>query len=141
MKRTVFLYAIALGALVLLLKLIEYRFLIRDLQLEAYLGLIAVMFTALGIWAGYKLTRPRMKPAQIENFPGDLVKLEELGISKREHQMLQHIAMGLSNQEIADKLSLSPNTVKSHISSVFVKLDVSRRTQAIRRAKELGLLP
>ena len=140
MRKTILLYGIALAALTGILKFIEYRFLIRDLTLEVYLGMVAVFFTALGIWAGLRLTRPKVVIAPPE-FSLNERELQRLGISKREYEVLELIAQGLSNQEIAEKLFVSLNTVKSHSSRLFMKLEARRRTEAIRRAKELQLLP
>lgn len=140
MKRTVILYGLALATLVFLLKYFEYRFIIRDLSVEFYVGLVALAFTGLGIWVGLRLTRQRVVtvgPEFILNQSG----LEQIGISKREHEVLALMAQGLSNQEIADKLFVSLNTVKTHSSNLFVKLNASRRTQAIQKAKELRLIP
>jgi two-component system, NarL family, response regulator LiaR len=143
MRKTVILYSLALAVLVFVLKFLEYRYFVRDLSLEFYLGLVAVMFTGLGIWAGFKLTRK--KPVVIEvpvrSFVLDENLLSQLVISKREYEVLGLIAKGLSNQEIADKLFLSLNTVKTHTSNLFLKLDVKRRTQAIEKAQSLRLIP
>jgi two-component system, NarL family, response regulator LiaR len=141
LKRTIFFYALALAVMVFLLKLLEYRLLIRDLTIEFYIGVIAVMFTALGVWAGLKLTRKRTIVITNPNFQFDPSRLEKLGISKREYDVLELIARGLSNQEIADKLFVSLNTVKTHLSNLFLKLQVKRRTQAVQKAKALGLIP
>lgn len=143
MRRTIILYSLALAVLVFLLKFLEYRYFVRDLSLEFYLGLIAVMFTGLGVWSGYKLTR--RKPVVIEvpvrSFVLDEQLLSQVAISKREYEVLTLIAKGMSNQEIADKLFVSLNTVKTHTTNLFVKLDVKRRTQAIEKAQSLRLLP
>jgi len=128
--------AILLG----LLKLVEYKYFVRDIPLEFYIGLVAVMFTGLGIWAGLRLTRPKI----IETtgpFEINSANIQKLGISKREYEVLELISSGLSNQEIADKLFVSTSTVKTHVSSLLAKLDASRRTQAISRAKELRIIP
>lgn len=140
MRKTIIIYGLALAGLVAILKFIEYSFFAQDLTLEFYLGSIAVLFTGLGIWAGLKLTRKRIIIAD-PNFKLDESILEQVGISKREYEVLELMAQGHSNQEIAEKLFVSPNTVKTHSSNLFLKLDVKRRTQAIRRAKELRLLP
>ena len=143
MRKTIILYAAALAVLVFVLKMLEYRYFVRDLSLEFYLGLVAVMFTGLGVWAGFKLTRK--KPVVIEvpvrSFVLDENTLSQLTISKREYEVLELIAKGFSNQEIADKLFVSLNTVKTHTSNLFVKLDVKRRTQAIEKAQSLRLIP
>lgn len=140
MSRTILTYGLAMAALIGLLKFVEYRFLVRDWTLEIYVGSVAVLFAALGIWIGRRLTRVT-PPIAREDFTADEAALQRLGISKREFEVLQSIAEGLSNREIADKLFVSTNTVKSHSSSLFSKLNARRRTQAIQRAKELGLLP
>jgi len=140
MRKTILLYGIALATLTALLKFIEYRFWLRDISLEFYLGAVALLFTALGVWAGLKLTR-RKVVLITPGFALDESLLERLGMSKREHEVLELMAQGLSNKEIADKLFISPNTVKTHSSNLFVKLGVRRRAEAIRRAQELRLLP
>ncbi len=140
MRKTILLYGIALAALTGLLKFIEYRFFMQDLSLEFYLGIVALLFTGLGIWAGLRLTR---RKAIITNpdFERNEPELQRLGISKREYEVLELIAQGLSNQEIAERLFVSLNTIKTHSSNLFMKLEARRRTEAIRRAKELRLLP
>ena len=140
MRKTILLYGLAMAALTGILKFIEYRFFIRDLSLEFYLGAVAVLFTAVGVWAGMKLTRRKVIAAN-PDFRLNEPELQRLGISKREYEVLELMAQGLSNQEIADKLFVSLNTIKTHSSNIFMKLDARRRTQAIHRAKELGLLP
>ncbi len=137
--KTVLMYGVALAALIALLKVMEYQYLVRDLSVEFYLGLVAIFFTAIGIWAGLKLTRKKV--VTVSAFELNVAELERMGISKREHEVLALLAKGLSNQEIADQLFVSVNTVKTHTSHLFVKLDVNRRTQAIQRAKECGLIP
>jgi DNA-binding CsgD family transcriptional regulator len=133
-------YGLAVAVLVFILKYFEYRYWIRDLRMEVYIGLVAVLFTALGVWVGSKLLAGQKEvPAD-----GPLATNEEairsLGISARELDVLQLMAQGCSNQEIADKLFISLPTVKSHSSSLYVKLDVRRRTQAVHMAKSLGII-
>ncbi len=153
-RTTVALYGLAMAALVFLLKYIEYRFLLRDLSVEIYIGVVAVLFTALGIWAGSKLLQrkhleplppvPNAMQAEVESPPGhsqDPRSSASLGISARELEVLQLMAKGLSNQGIADTLFISLATVKSHSSSLFGKLDVKSRTQAVLKAKDLGIIP
>jgi NarL family two-component system response regulator LiaR len=140
MRKTILLYGVAMAALTGILKFIEYRYFVRDLSLEFYLGAVAIIFTVLGVWAGMRLTRRKVIVANPE-FKHDGTELQRLGISKREYEVLDLMAQGLSNQEIADRLFVSLNTVKTHSSNLFMKLDARRRTQAIHRAKELGLLP
>jgi NarL family two-component system response regulator LiaR len=143
MQRTIMLYGASMALLIFFLKFIEYRFLARDLSLEFYLGLVAVLFTVIGVWAGIRITGKKTviitRPAM--DFRLDEEKLKQSGISKREHEVLELMATGLSNQEMADKLFVSLNTIKTHLSNLFIKLDVKRRTQAIQKAKELGLIP
>lgn len=140
MFRTVILYGIAMATLIGLLKFIEYQFFVRDFTLEFYIGAVAVFFSFLGVWAGRRLTRIKIVVAS-PDFICDETILQKLGISKREYEVLELIAKGFSNQEIADKLFVSSNTVKTHSSNLFMKLDARRRTQAIQRAKELRILP
>ena len=129
-----------MAALIGLMKFIEYRYVVRDFSTEFYVGFVAVMFTAIGIWAGFRLTKKKVVVVGAP-FTLDQERLRQLGISKREHEVLELIAGGLSNQEIADKLFVSINTVKTHSSSLFLKLDASMRTQAIQKAKELRIIP
>ena len=129
-----------MAVLIGLLKIVEYRFFVRDIPLEFYVGTVAIIFTALGIWAGLRLTRPKIIDSGAP-FQLDEANLRTLGISKREYEVLELIALGLSNQEIAEKLFVSTSTVKTHVSNVLAKLDARRRTQAIQRAKELNIIP
>jgi two-component system, NarL family, response regulator LiaR len=140
MRKTILIYGVALAALTGILKFIEYRYFVRDLSLEFYLGVVAILFAGLGVWAGLRLTR-RKDVIAYPDFKLNEPELQRLGISKREYEVLELMAQGLSNQEIADKLFVSLNTVKTHSSNLFMKLDARRRTQAVRRAKEFGLLP
>ena len=134
--------------LILALKLIEYRFLVIDHSVEIYGGLIAAVFAVLGIWLGLKLTKKKEIIIEREVFvptgqPFSLnqQKLVQLGITKRELEILELIATGLSNREIAEKLFVSENTVKTHSSHLFDKLSAKRRTQAVQLGKEWGLIP
>lgn len=139
MRKTIIIYGFAMAALVGLLKLVEYKYLIRDIPLEFYIGLVALLFTSLGIWAGLRLTRRRVIEISTP-FKIDEANLQKLGISKREYEVLELISCGHSNQEIADKLFVSTSTIKTHIANLFAKLDASRRTQAISRARELHII-
>jgi len=148
MKRHILLYGLLGGALIALLKWSEYRFLVVEHSLELYGGLVAATFAAVGIWVGLKLTRPketvvvREIPVPVgEPFALNTGKVEELSITPRELQILQLIAAGFSNREIAEKLFVSENTVKTHSSRVFDKLGAKRRTQAVQMGKEFGLIP
>jgi DNA-binding CsgD family transcriptional regulator len=149
-NKQVILYGLSLALLLLLLKWLELRFLIIDHALEIYIGSIAVIFTALGIWLALKLTKPKIKTVLVEkelyiythaDFILDEKELEKRGLSKREMEVLRLMAEGLSNSEIASRLFVSLNTVKTHSSNLFIKLDVKRRTQAIEKAKKLSLIP
>jgi|SRR5438067_8921038 len=142
MRRTVLLYGLLGGVLIVILKLAEYRFLVVEHSLETYGGLVAAIFASLGIWLGLKLTRPKevvvMRDAR--PFVVNQAQLQALGITSREHEILTLIASGLSNREIAEKLFVSENTVKTHSSRLFAKLNARRRTQAVQIAKEFGLI-
>jgi DNA-binding CsgD family transcriptional regulator len=144
MKRHILIYGVVGGVLVALLKWSEYRFLVFEHSFEIYGGLIAATFAGLGIWLGWKLSHQReTKPA--EEIPAPAVPAEarrlDLGITPREMEILGLIAQGMSNREIAGKLFVSENTVKTHASRVFGKLGARRRTQAVQLGKEVGLLP
>lgn len=141
-------YGLIGGALITLLKWMEYRFLVIEHSLEIYGGLIAATFAVLGIWLGLKLTGKRqavvIKEVPVpagQHFVADDRKREELRITPRELEILELIAQGMSNREIAEKLYVSENTVKTHSSRVFDKLGARRRTQAVQIGKEFGLLP
>jgi len=142
------LYGLLLALLLLLLKWLEWRFVIIDHAFEIYSGAIAVIFTGLGIWLAIKLISPKVKTVIIEKqslaatgFVLNQDELNKLRLSTRELEVLQLIADGLSNQQIADRLFVSLNTVKTHTSNLFLKMEVERRTQAIEMAKRLGLIP
>lgn len=148
MRKHVLLYGLLGGVLIVGLKLIEYRWLVVEHSVEIYGGLVAAVFASLGVWLGLKLTRRTetvvvrevLVPAPV-NFVRDEVKVESLGITPRELETLELIASGLSNNEIAERLHVSENTVKTHSSRVFDKLGARRRTQAVQRGKELRLIP
>jgi DNA-binding CsgD family transcriptional regulator len=146
MKKHILIYGLCGGALILLLKLVEYRFLVVEHSIEIYGGLIALLFAVLGIWLGLKLTKNKeiivVKEVRVtEPFTLNQTRLRELGITRRELEILELIAGGLSNREIAEKLFVSENTVKTHSSRLFDKLSARRRTQAVQLGKELGLIP
>ncbi|HEY7099799.1 MAG TPA: response regulator transcription factor [Terriglobales bacterium] len=148
MKRHVLIYGIIGGILITVLQWTQYRFLIIEHSVEIYSALIAALFAILGIWLGLKLTKTQEKivvkevpvPA-VDPFVPNEQKREDLGITRRELDVLELIAQGMSNREIAEKLYVSENTVKTHSSRVFDKLGAQRRTQAVQLGKELGLLP
>ncbi len=138
---TVLLYGIELAVLVFILKYIEYRYWIRDLTVEVYIGVVAVLFTALGIWVGSKLIAQKKATAVAAVHTVDEDAVRRVGISGRELEVLHLMATGNSNQQIAEKLFISLPTVKSHTSSLFGKLVVKRRTEAVHKAKALGIIP
>ena len=140
MRRTVILYGLAMAALLGLLRLVEYKYMVRDIPLEFYIGAVALLFSGIGIWAGRRLTQPRIVKVR-DPFQCDEAALKRTGISNREFEVLELLAAGLSNQDIADRLFVSMSTVKTHVSSVLAKLDASRRTEAIAKAKELRIIP
>ena len=162
MKRHVLIYGLSGGILIAVLKWTEYRFLVIEHSLEIYGAIVAIIFVAFGIWLGIKLTKPREKivlrevlvplsapaepaapnePAPPATFTLNQVQLEALGITPRELEILTLIAQGLSNREIAGRLFVSENTVKTHCSRAFDKLGARRRTQAVQLGKQLGLIP
>jgi two-component system, NarL family, response regulator LiaR len=148
MRKQVLLYGLLCGILVAGLRLIEYRWLVVEHSVEIYGGLVAAIFAALGIWLGLRLTRhtERVVVREVEvpapaSFVRDQSKLESLGITPRELEILELIAAGLSNREIAERVFVSENTVKTHSSRVFDKLGARRRTQAVRLGKALRLIP
>jgi two-component system, NarL family, response regulator LiaR len=150
-KKKVLIYALIYGLcgglLIVALKLIEYRFVVLEHSIEIYGGLIALLFATAGIWLGLKITRKEQVIVEREvrvpatDFVLNEAQLHELAITKRELEILGLIAQGLSNREIAETLFVSENTVKTHSSRLFDKLNARRRTQAVQKGKELGLIP
>ena len=144
----VLLYGIIGGILIAVLKYIEFRFLIAQHAFEIYGALIAVIFVSLGIWLGLKLTRKKevlvvkeVAVPSLQPFSLNEERLKDLGITRRELEILELMAQGMSNREIAEKLFVSENTVKTHSSRLFDKLSAKRRTQAVQIGKEMGLIP
>jgi NarL family two-component system response regulator LiaR len=140
----ILIYGLSLGLLLAGLQVFQYKWVYIKNATEWYAGLIAVLFTVIGIWAGQKLIRKKVTPDTIvppPAFQSSEAAMAKFGITPRELEVLQLIALGHSNQEIADQLFVSLNTIKTHISNVLAKLDAERRTQAIQKAKTLGLLP
>jgi DNA-binding NarL/FixJ family response regulator len=140
-------YAIAMGALMILLRSLELQLVIIKHAFEIYAAIIAIIFTALGVWLAVKLTKPKTNTIIIEKeipqkeFVFNESEFARLGISKRELEVLELMASGYSNAEIAAKMFFSANTFKTHAANLFEKLEVKRRIQAVERAKQLGLLP
>jgi len=133
----VLIYAASLAVGAFLLQWLEYQYFIRAVSTELYIVFIAALFTALGAWVGTRLTR---LPPPVDFVRNDAV-LKTLGVTEREVTVLELLAAGDANKEIARKLDISPNTVKTHIASLFAKLEVQRRTQAIQKARALRILP
>ncbi len=154
MRRHVLLYGLIGGLMVAALRLVEYRWLVVEHSLEMYGGIIAALFAALGIWLGLRLTRRTVLTTAPESasttssataasgaaFTRDDVRVATLGITPRELEMLELVAAGLSNKEIAAREFVSENTVKTHLSRVFDKLGAKRRTQAVQLAKQMRLI-
>jgi DNA-binding CsgD family transcriptional regulator len=136
MWRTVLVYGALLAAGAFGLRWLEFQFLVRRHAVETYAALIAVAFLGLGVWVGRRLFRSPPR----EPFEPNVQAQQSLGISEREFEVLKLLAAGQSNKQIANLLEVSPNTVKSHIANLFSKLEVGRRTQAILRARELGMI-
>ena len=146
--KTAILYGISLFVLLFFLKWLELRYILFDHSLEIYIGSIAVLFTALGIWLALKLSKPKTKTIIVEkevfiskeeDFIRNQALIEQLELSARE--ILDLMAQGNSNQEIANSIFISLSTVKTHNQNIFEKLDVKRRTQAVEKAKRLQIIP
>jgi DNA-binding CsgD family transcriptional regulator len=135
--RLVLLYALALALGVAALEWLEYRYLIRTFPTEIYIVLIAMGFAGLGLWAGQKLTARR--PAG--PFERNQAAIRSLRLTERECEILERLASGGSNKELARELGISPNTVKTHVARVYEKLEVQRRVHAIEKARWLSLIP
>lgn len=144
-----FLYGVSLALLLFVLKWLELRFIVINHIFEIYAGAIALLFTGLGIWLALKLTKPKVETVIVEkqvfvetkDFRFNAGEQARLGLSKRELEVLNLIAEGHSNQEIATQLFVSLNTVKTHSSRLFEKMEVKSRTQAVEKAKRLSLIP
>src|SRR5262245_14964107 len=137
MRRIIILYGAGLAAAAFALQWLNYKYWVRAYSTEIYIGLIAVAFAALGVWVGMKLAR-KQAPSSFEQ---NKAALQSLGITLREQEVLSLLAAGKSNKEIAQKLGVSPNTVKTQVASLYQKLEVQRRTQAVQKARELALIP
>ncbi len=155
MKRHVLIFGLVGGLLIAALQYTQYRFVVIEHSVELYGALVAILFASFGIWLGLGITHRRERVVVKEvlvpvSSPGagpasaftvDAAQQQRLGITARELEILALVARGLSNREIATHLFVSENTVKTHVSRAFDKLGAARRTQAVRRGKELGLLP
>jgi DNA-binding CsgD family transcriptional regulator len=149
-NKQILIYGAALAVLLFLLKWLETRYILLDQQLDVYLGIVAVLFTALGIWLALKIRKPRVETVIVEKkvvltaapvFTLNEEEVRRLNLSKRELEVLQLMADGLSNQEIAERLFVSLNTIKTHSAQIFEKMEVKRRTQAVDIAKKLCIIP
>lgn len=152
MRKQVLIFGLVGGVLIALLQLTEFHFVILEHSVAIYGVLIAILFAGTGIWLGTRLLAPRERivdrivkvvapAAPTPNFVADDTARERLGITRRELEILELVARGLSNREIGETLFVSENTVKTHCSRAFDKLGARRRTEAVQRSKELGLLP
>jgi len=156
MRRHVLWYGLAAGLLIVLLRLVEYRWLVLTHSFEIYGALLAIIFAGVGIWVGLRLTTPKVvveerivlrevpgaaPQAPAGDFSRDDDQVAALGVTPRELEILGLLAEGLSNREIAERLFVSENTVKTHASRLFDKLEVRRRTQAVQRGQQLRLIP
>ncbi len=148
MSKHILTYGLIGGAVIALLRLIEYQYLVLEHSVEIYGALIAALFAGFGIWLGLRITRARDRVVIREivvpaspTFVRNTSRLETLGVTPRELEILELIASGLSNREIAEKIFVSENTVKTHSSRLFDKLGAKRRTQAVQLGKEAGLIP
>lgn len=146
--RHALLYGCVMALLVFILKWLQWKFLITENSLEIYIGLLAVFFTAFGVWIASQLIKPRKEEVIVERevyvaHPATVneAELARLELSPREYEVLQLITQGYSNAEIAGKLFLSVSTIKTHVSSLFVKMDVRSRTQALEKARRLRIVP
>ena len=148
-SRHIILYGFLLAILVFALKWLQWKFLIIDNSLDSYIGLIAVCFTILGVWVATQLVKPKVQTIVVEKevfvtqpdkFTINETELKKLNLSNREYEVLQLLAKGYSNAEVAKNLFLSLSTVKTHVSSLFIKLDVKSRTQTIEKAKRLKIV-
>jgi NarL family two-component system response regulator LiaR len=154
--RDILLYGVCGGVLIVVLKLTEYRFLVVEYSVEIYVALVAALFAGLGIWLGLTVTRKKPEPVIQEKivretiirevpaagpFVVDEIRVSQFGVTARELEILGLIATGLSNREIADRLFVSENTVKTHSSRLFDKLGAKRRTQAVQIGKTARLIP
>ncbi|MBL0922962.1 MAG: response regulator transcription factor [Sphingomonadaceae bacterium] len=130
-------YGLALAAGAFLLEWLDYKHAVREWSTEFYVGMIALLFVTLGIWLGNRLTAKPRGPG----FERNVAAIKALGISARETEVLEMLAAGHANKVIARRLDISPNTVKTHVARLFEKLEVASRTQAIRKAQQLDILP
>lgn len=142
--KPILLYGIALAVLVFALKWLQWKFLIVDNAIDIYIGLVALFFTLLGIWVARQLMKPRIQTVIKEvtgPFAINEAELKKLNLSSREYEVLLLLARGFSNAHMAEDLFLSLSTIKTHVSNLYLKMDVKSRTQALEKAKRLGIIP
>lgn len=150
--KQILLYGLSMAILLFVLRWMELRFVVFTHSYEIYIGLIALLFTSLGIWLALKLSKPKVEIktvvvekevyiTQQDEFVPNETMIHQLELSKRELKILNLIAQGLKNEEIAQQIFVSLSTVKTHNQNLFAKLDVRRRTQAVEKAKRLKLIP
>ncbi|NWG93190.1 MAG: response regulator transcription factor [Parvularculaceae bacterium] len=137
MRKTILLYGAVIALAAIALEWLEYQYFTRVFATEFYIFLLALGFTVLGVWVGRRLTE-RQEPGRFEK---NVAALAALGVTDREYDVLTLLAEGGTNKEIARRLDVSPNTVKTHTARLYEKLDVGRRTQAVQKARELRLIP
>jgi DNA-binding CsgD family transcriptional regulator len=137
MRRTILLYALPLAAAALLLQWLEQLYWMRAMPGELYVLAVAIAFVGIGLWAGIKLTPRPAGPGFVRNDAA----IRALGLSPRECEILEQLASGASNKELARTLGISPNTVKTHVARVYEKLEVQKRMQAVEKARALSLIP
>jgi len=147
-SRHLLLYGTLMAVMVFALKWLQWKYLITDYSLDIYVGLIAVFFTLLGLWVATQLARPKIRTVVVEKevyltppeeFSVNETELKKLNLTSREHEVLQLLTQGYSNAEIGEKLFLSVSTIKTHVSNLFVKLDVKNRVRAVEKARRLKI--
>ncbi|MFT6866076.1 MAG: NarL family two-component system response regulator LiaR [Cyclobacteriaceae bacterium] len=134
LNKSFFLYGTLMGLLLLLLQAVKYKIMIREMEIEIFALIISIVFISIGIWLGMVINKKKNLKSFIPGSSANIL------LSKREIDVLMLIAEGNSNQEIADQLFVSLNTIKTHIANIFIKLNVKRRTQAIQKAQELKII-
>jgi DNA-binding CsgD family transcriptional regulator len=137
MRKTIILYGAVIALAAIALEWLEFKYVTRVFATEFYIFLLALGFTVLGVWVGRRLTE-RQAPGPFEK---NVAALASLGVTEREYDVLALLAEGCTNKEIARRLDVSPNTVKTHTARLYEKLEVGRRTQAVQKARELALIP
>jgi len=146
-QRHILIYGLSMALFLIVLRWLELRYVVIDYAFNVYIGSLALLFTGLGVWLALKLFRPIVVPRMplqagpLAMYSAEHATIKTLGITQREWEVLHLMAQGLSNQEIGDRLFVSLNTVKTHSKNLFDKLQADRRTQAVDKARKLGILP